>query len=145
MKAIPFSKYFIKGTIFFLIVLWVYTVGSKLLAFEEFVSAMHNQVFSEWLSGLLIYLIPASEIFVGLLLILNPNKLTGLWLSLILLSSFTIYIWLILWGFYDRVPCGCGGVLKWLSWSQHLFFNLFFLCISSVSIFFIIKERRAKA
>ncbi|WP_442892031.1 hypothetical protein [Chryseobacterium sp. VD8] len=32
------------------------------------------------------------------------------------------------------MPCSCGGVIKNLTWPQHLIFNLFFVVITSLAI-----------
>jgi hypothetical protein len=56
-----------------------------------------------------------------------------------LMSLFTIYTILVLSHFYDYVPCSCGGVIRRLTWPQHLFFNLFFVALSTLGI---ILQRR---
>ena len=48
---------------------------------------------------------------------------------------FTAYIYLIL-NYSDFIPCSCGGVLEDLSWTQHLIFNIVFIFLAGVAIFF---------
>ncbi|MFX9224384.1 MauE/DoxX family redox-associated membrane protein, partial [Acinetobacter baumannii] len=46
---------------------------------------------------------------------------------------FTSYIsYMVL--FIPNLTCSCGGVIKEMSWRQHLGFNLFFIIISIVGI-----------
>jgi hypothetical protein len=73
------------------------------------------------------------------MLIFKRTLLKGLWASLFLLTLFTGYIILIKLNYYGTIPCSCGGVLKDLTWTKHLFFNLFFMGISIVGI---LLERR---
>jgi putative oxidoreductase len=42
---------------------------------------------------------------------------------------FTFYILYMLL-FEKHLPCSCGGVLKEMTWKQHLVFNLFFTAIA---------------
>jgi putative oxidoreductase len=59
--------------------------------------------------------------------------------SLFLMSAFTIYTVAILFHAFRYIPCSCGGVIRKLTWPQHLFFNLFFVGISILGI--ILKKR----
>ena len=113
-----------------LILLFVYAALSKLLDLPLFRGQLYNQSFPHQLADVLIIALPASELLTCGLLLLPTTRRYGLWLSALLLSLFTLYIVLVLLGFWSRVPCSCGGVLARLSWTQHLLFNLFFLVLS---------------
>jgi putative oxidoreductase len=119
-----------------LILLWTYTAFSKLADLTEFKRQLGNQVFGKSGTLFLLWFIPISEISAALLLLFRKTRLIGLALSHLLMIVFTTYIALILTGYYDRVPCSCGGVLKQMGWTLHFFFNLFFLLLSLIAFFF---------
>jgi hypothetical protein len=50
-----------------------------------------------------------------------------------LMLIFTFYIAYMI-GFAAQLPCSCGGVLKEMSWKQHLFFNIGFTLLSLAGI-----------
>src|SRR5690606_14703009 len=56
---------------------------------------------------------------------------------------FTAYIFIIL-NFSDFVPCSCGGVLEKMSWTQHLIFNVVFIILAGVAVFFSLQEKPKK-
>jgi len=127
-----------------LIILWVYTAGSKVLEFQEFRHQLKLQHFNIYLIPLLSILLPLSEALIAFLLSHSNSRRLGLYTSLFFLASFTIYIILILSGFFEKIPCSCGGVLKELGWTAHLIFNSSFLSLNLWAIYYIKrKERRS--
>ncbi|WP_316846450.1 MauE/DoxX family redox-associated membrane protein [Pedobacter psychrodurus] len=124
-----------------LIILWVYTGGSKLMDFPDFKNQLHLQHFSETTAKILTIALPVSELLTAVLLARKYQK-PGLKISLILLGIFTLYIILILSGYYIKVPCSCGGVLKFLGWRMHLLFNIFFLTINTLALYLYTKKER---
>jgi len=125
-----------------LVILWVYTAGSKVFDFQEFHHQLKLQHFGAQLTAFLIWAIPAIEITTPILLAITKTRVVGLYLSASLLLMFTGYVALILSGFYAQVPCSCGGVLKEMSWPEHLLFNLSFLLINIGTIGFIHHQER---
>ena len=123
-----------------LILLFSYTAISKFIDMNGFAYDMHNQPFPRWLSTILIYALPPIELLIALLLLFDKTRYTGLWAAGILMGLFTVYTCLVLLKVFYKVPCSCGGVIKRLSWKQHLFFNLFFLIL----IFSAIKNKSTK-
>lgn len=117
-----------------LVLLFLYTSLSKWLEFKRFTGEMYNQPFPHALTPWIIWLLPISEVVIVLALLFEKTRLAGLWASFILMLLFTVYTILILAHVFKRVPCTCGGVIKKLSWNQHLFFNLFFVGISLAGI-----------
>jgi hypothetical protein len=124
-----------------LIILWVYTAGSKLMDFPDFKNQLHLQHFSETTAKILIIALPLTELVTAVLLTTKYQKL-GLKTSLVMLTIFTAYIILILSGYYIKVPCSCGGVLKFLGWRLHLLFNIFFLTINILALYLFTKKER---
>lgn len=130
-----------------LVLLWAYAASSKLLDYPLSLHQMHNQVFPVWAADLLAAAVPLTEICTAVLLLLPLFRRAGLWLSALLLGSFTLYIVLVKLLVFGRVPCSCGGIISGFSWTQHLIFNLFFLALSILGLWFYrgdapSKERR---
>jgi hypothetical protein len=121
-----------------LILLWVPVTVDKIWNLTFFHNILLQQPFPNWWADLLFWLLPLIELGVVILLVWPKEKLLylGIWLSFLLLSIFTLYIGLGVAGVYAQKPCGCGSVIKGLSWNQHLVFNLFFLFISLTGIYF---------
>lgn len=117
-----------------LILLFTYSSISKLINFEGFEYDLNKQPFSNALTPVLAFLIPAVEIALVVLLSFDRTRKTGMYLSLVLMVIFTVYTCLVLLHAFEYVPCSCGGVIGRLTWPQHLVFNLFFVGVSVVGI-----------
>lgn len=113
-----------------LIILWSYAAFSKLADLDRSHSEMLNQVFPMWMADILYWLIPSLELGLCALLVFTKTRLLGLYGSLILMSSFTLYIAVVRTGVFGRVPCSCGGILSNMPYSTHLLFNLFFVALA---------------
>jgi putative oxidoreductase len=113
-----------------LILMWTYASLSKLLNYPESQTAMRNQIFPIWIADLLSFSIPILELTVAALLVFPHLHKMGKWISLTLLSAFTLYIIGIELLLFGRIPCSCGGIISGFSWIQHLLFNLTFIMIN---------------
>jgi len=122
-----------------LIMLFLYASVSKFLDFRTFTGEMNNQPLPNSWTPFLVWFIPGSEIAISLALIAERTRLAGFYAALILMGLFTIYTAIILFHFFSYIPCSCGGVIKKLTWKQHLAFNLFFVALSVCGI---ILQRR---
>ena len=122
-----------------LILLFLYASVSKFLDFKTFIKEMNNQPLPNSWTPFLVYFIPYSEILLSVALIFERTRLLGFYGSLVLMGLFTIYATLILVHVFSYVPCSCGGVIKRLTWRQHLILNLFFVTLSVVGV---IAQRR---
>ncbi|WP_316747112.1 MauE/DoxX family redox-associated membrane protein [Pedobacter gandavensis] len=114
--------------------LFSYAALSKLADYEKSHGEMMNQVFPGWIAGILAWIIPAVELILAILLVIQVTSKKALWASLILLSLFTVYIAIVMTGVFGRVPCSCGGILKNMSYGVHLIFNLFFVLLASIGL-----------
>lgn len=123
-----------------LILLFLYTGGSKLLDAAAFRGQMQLQPFPGWLESLVVWALPPAELLVSGLLAFRYTRLAGLFAAAGLMAVFTGYVALALGGAFGPVPCSCGGVLRQLSWEAHLVFNLFFLALPVGAILY---ERKA--
>lgn len=118
-----------------LLLLWAYAATSKLLDFDRFRGELLNQAIPHEAAYPLSWLLPLSELSAaGLLLFPNTSR-AGFLLSAVLLTLFSGYIGLVLLGFWERIPCSCGGVLRHLSWRAHLVFNLGFLAAAASGLY----------
>jgi putative oxidoreductase len=124
-----------------LVLLFLYASISKLLGFSLFVDEMNNQPFPNWMTPYLVVLIPGSEILAAAALLFDRTRMLGLYASFALLFVFTLYAALVLLNVFDYVPCSCGGMLKKLNWTQHLWFTSAFLLLSIIGILLFRKQR----
>jgi len=118
-----------------IIVLFMYTATNKLISPKFFSHAMRSQPFNRGVQNFLIHFLPGIEIGTALLIVANKTRFIGLSLSLLLLLVFTGYIILIKSNFYGKIPCTCGGVIEYMSWTEHLWFNLFFIVINLIAVY----------
>ena len=117
-----------------LIMLFLYASVSKFLDFQRFIGEMNNQPLPNSWTPFLVWTIPSLEIAISVALIFERTRLIGFIASLALMTLFTIYTATILLHFFEYVPCSCGGVIRKLTWPQHLLFNLFFVGLSVMGV-----------
>jgi putative oxidoreductase len=121
--------------------LFLYTALSKLTGYEKFKNVLTSSPMLEPFASAIAWLLPATEIAIVVLLFIPPFRIKGLIASVILITLFTIYL-LYMIAFTPHLPCNCGGVIKLLTWPQHIVFNLFFIFLSLTGV---ILYRRAKS
>ncbi len=118
--------------IFFLVFLFAYTGFAKLFDLRSYISDLNSQPFPSWIRYVSIPSIPIAELSCVVLLSFPHTRKKGLLLALGLILGFTVYTVLVLSGVFDRMPCPCGGIIKYLSWKGHLVFNGIFLLIAFI-------------
>lgn len=132
------SKIFIQistVTRYLLIFLFTYTGISKLIDHDNFYTSILLSPVIRNSASVIVWLVPVVELLIVALLLSNKFIQTGLFCSLILMTVFTLYIgYMIL--FMKHLPCSCGGVIKQLSWSNHILFNSFFILLIIISVLF---------
>jgi hypothetical protein len=124
-----------------ILLLFLYTALSKLLDFGNFKSVLIMSPLMRPFAGIIAWALPIAEIGIVLLLVFPKTKVKGLYTAFITLVIFTIYIiYMVI--FTPRPPCSCGGVLKSLTWTQHIFFNLFWIlmAVTGIAIYRQIKK-----
>jgi hypothetical protein len=118
-----------------LILLFAYTAFSKVIEFAKFRNVLKEAPLIGNYAMFLAALILAAELVIVLLLILPQTKKTGLTAATGLLTVFTVY--LVFMVFTDpHLPCSCGGVIQQLNWKQHIVFNVFFIILGIIGIYF---------
>lgn len=125
-----------------LILLFLYASISKWLDFKNFTGEINNQPFPNWMTPFIVWGLPIVMVVLALGLMFERTQGKALWGSLVLMLLFTVYIGAILLNFFNRIPCTCAGVIRQLSWGQHLLFNLFFVVITLIAI--LLKKNKLK-
>ena len=115
------------------LLLFLYTSLSKLADYETFKNVLSASPSLKPVAGVVAWLLPVTELVIVVLLFIPAMRLKGLYTSSILISLFTLYL-IYMITFTPHLPCNCGGVLKLLTWPQHIFFNLFFILLSITGI-----------
>jgi len=119
-----------------LIMLFLYASVSKFLDFDRFIGETNNQPLPNSWTPFIVWTVPSLEIAISIALIFERTRLAGFIASTFLMTLFTIYAAFILLHFFEYVPCSCGGIIRKLTWSQHLVFNIFFTVLSVMGITF---------
>lgn len=117
-----------------LFLLFLYAGLEKMLDLKAFARDMGNQPIPRQWIPLLTYGIPVSEVFTALLLWTGRTKKWGLYISLLLMTVFTVYVGMVAMNLFPRRPCGCGELLRQLTWQQHLVFNVVFTLLAILGI-----------
>ena len=117
-----------------LILLFLYASVSKFLDFKRFIDEMNNQPLPNSWTPFLVWGIPFLEIAISAALIFEYTRLLAFYASFVLMTLFTIYAIMILVHFFPYVPCSCGGVIRKLTWPQHLALNLFYVALSVLGL-----------
>lgn len=116
-----------------LILLFMYTGLSKLIDNDVFKSGLIHSPWQLLVSNAswIAISLPIGEIIIAIILLIpNPKiRIVGYLTSSMLLFSFVIY--LVFWlSTGKHLPCSCGGIIKYLNWTQHVYFNLVFIIMS---------------
>lgn len=117
------------------VILFTYAATSKLLDFETFTVQLAQSPLLSAYAGIIAWAVPGIEIAIAVLLVFPRFRILALYACFTLMVMFTAYIFIIL-NFSDFIPCSCGGVLEKLSWTQHLIFNIVFIILAGVAVFF---------
>ena len=136
-----FKNYFIEAVSLFYILLFVYAAISKVLEFENFQAQLGQSSIIGAYAGIVSYSIIIIELLVSVMLVIPSFKLRGLYSSFILMSLFTVYIFIIL-NFTSNIPCSCGGILEKMTWKIHLIFNIISLILAGLALLFFDRTGR---
>ena len=117
-----------------LLLLFLYSSLSKLVDRTLFKAVLLASPLLKYVAGSIVWLLPIAEIVVAILLFIPSTRVKGLYGSLMLISIFTAYLIYMIF-VTPHLPCNCGGVLKSLTWKQHIYFNLFSIILSASGIF----------
>lgn len=122
------------------ILLFVYTSVSKSLEFAAFRNTIQSFPIIGYYASFITSMVILSEVIIAFLLVFPFTRHTGLYGSLFLMIIFSVYIGYALL-FESKLPCTCGGVLRRMNWTQHLFFNLFFTALALTGVLLINRSK----
>ena len=115
------------------IFLFVYATFSKIFEFHLFKAELYKSPLIKSKAPIIAFSLPTIELVLAGLLFIKPTQKIGFYMATGLMFLFSIYILYMLL-FVPHLPCSCGGVLKQLSWSQHLIFNTMFTFLGIAAI-----------
>lgn len=116
-----------------IVMLLVYAALSKLFLFDIYIYDLKRSPFIGDYASYLSLTLPTIELAVAIMLLFLRTRYWALWGALVLMIAFTIYVALII-GLVDSRPCTCGGLIRQLTWKQHLVFNIFYTGLVAVGI-----------
>ncbi|WP_139856566.1 MauE/DoxX family redox-associated membrane protein [Aequorivita sinensis] len=137
------KKHFVSGVSYLFVLLFVYAAVSKILDFETFTVQLAQSPLLSAYASVIAWAVPGLEILIAVLLTIPKYRTLAFNAAFTLMMMFTAYIYIIL-NFSDFIPCSCGGVLEKLSWTQHLIFNIFFIILAGVAVFFTAQRNNKK-
>jgi hypothetical protein len=105
----------------------------KLFTYDTFKFDLWRVSFLRSLNPIMAIAVPLIELLVAVSLMFSKTRRVGLYGSFILMIIFTAYVGLLL-STVKHLPCTCGGVLRDMSWGQHLWFNIFFTILAFIGI-----------
>jgi hypothetical protein len=126
---------------YFFALLFIYASISKLLEFENFQVQLAQSPLLSAYAGFISYAVIIFEVIITIVLCIKEIRLIGLYLSMGIMVSFTVYIFIIL-NYSDFVPCSCGGILEKLGWTEHLIFNIICVLFAFVGINILEQQRQ---
>lgn len=122
------------------ILLFVYTAITKLVERESFNTVLRQSPLIGTASNTWSFLLPAIELITALLLFIPSLRLWGFACSLFLMLIFTFYITYMIF-FTSNLPCSCGGIIAYMTWKQHLIFNIFFTVVAAIGLRFSLRNK----
>ena len=134
---------YISIVIFILSLLFLYTSLSKLMNIPYFRTALNDSKLLRQFSPILTYAIPLIEIILTILFFRPATRSLALLLSSILLATFAAYIKYMLL-YEPDLPCACGGIIKYISWTNHFILNIVLSIASLIAYILNIRSSQTK-
>jgi len=129
------KKIFVEVISIISIILFLYTVISKLAEYSVFREQIALSPILEPFADVLTWLLPLVEFLIIILLLLPKWKLYGLYAACTLMVLFSMYI-LVLFKMDEKLPCSCGGIIEQLPRTQHLILNIGLALLQAIGIKF---------
>jgi len=112
-----------------LILVFSYAAISKMIDIRLFVAQLDGHPLLRSVSKWLSWGLPIVELLTCSILAISKTQLIGLYAAGGLLTSFTLYLGIMLLS-GNHLPCSCGGIINKLSWRGHLLLNIGLLALS---------------
>lgn len=124
----------------FLSLVFIYAGVSKLMDYSNFKVQLSKSPIMADYANTASWAVPVIELAIAAKLYVVNLRQFALYAFLFLMSSFTIYLLVIL-NFSDYIPCSCGGILQKMSWEAHVIFNLAIIAINLIAIYLFNKTQ----
>lgn len=119
--------------------LFIYASISKLVAFDYYLYDLKRSPMLAPYAAIIAIGIPTAEILIAILLLPDRTRIYGLAGAVVLMLGFTLYVVYVLTYTLER-PCSCGGIIRELTWPQHLVFNITWLLLALLGV--LLQKRR---
>jgi len=116
------------------VALWIYAAVPKLRNMKYFKDVLNSQAIPKWSVPWLTWMLPLVELGTVVLLIIPETRLIGMYISLLMMSVFTVYVSGIIYQVYDIYPCPCGGIFSRIGWKKHFKVNLLLTLIAVAGV-----------
>ena len=117
-----------------LVMVFLYTAIEKFRDQQTFQLSMEQSNLLRPYASTFVWLVPGLEVLAVLLLLIPRSRFVGLMFTTLMLAGFTFYIGYML-AFEPSLPCSCGGIVEYMSWKEHLYFNSFLIFLAMVGIY----------
>lgn len=117
------------------LLLFVYAALNKLLDYTHFEIQLGKSPVIGSFAAYLAWMVPGLELLLAVLLCFKRTRFIGLFGAFNLMVMFSVYILIILnWSSF--IPCSCGGILSEMGWTEHLVFNLVYVFLGGLGLYF---------
>ena len=117
------------------ILLFLYTAISKTHHIQSTVNVIKRAPLISSIPVTMAWAVVIIEYTTSLLLFLPKTRKLGLYISLGLMLSFTLFIGYMML-FAPTLPCSCGGIISKMTWNQHLIFNILVSMLALTAVLF---------
>ncbi|RZJ78452.1 MAG: hypothetical protein EOO20_27840 [Chryseobacterium sp.] len=118
-------------------------IVSKILAFKEFEYNLGATLFVKDYAEFLSYILLLIYFSALVLLCIKPLQKVGFYFSFALLSSYAIYIAVLL-SVSKSMPCTCISILDKLTWKQNLNYSIVMLILIATTVLIQILKKKYK-
>jgi hypothetical protein len=126
-------EYLIFGICLLCVFLSLFSAYEKLAEHQVFANGLSKVAVIGTYAEFIAWMVPFAEIGVSLLMIIPATYKLGLYGFTALMVIFTTYMMVMLiWN--KALPCHCNLIIDQLSWTQHVWFNLFFIGLAVTAI-----------
>jgi len=126
-------KFLIEAISALFILLFAYTALNKSFNINGTAIVIKRTTFLKDLSEGIAWGIVALEYLISIFLLIPSLRKVGLYGSVLLMATFTVYISAMLIS-KSKLPCSCGGVISSLSWTQHLILNILLTLLAILGV-----------
>lgn len=124
------------------VLLFAYAALNKWLTFSEFQVQLGQSTLLHGYDDFLSYVILIVELLVAVALCIPKTRLVALYLSVFIMTAFTVYIYVVL-HHTSMSTCACTGIFEKMSFETHLWFNLGFVILGIYGIYLETTNKKA--